>query len=472
MALTPGRPHEATIHPRTRPEANEYALRNRGTSDWYRHDGKNIEEMSPPPVRLAGKNAEDIAEKSKGEPDQWFQHNSNNPPDDQPVPRIPTEEAKEAQEKIYGKEEHWVKHEDNQEYYSPKGQQRLPEFGPSITFKEKFTKPTSMEWYRHDEGPNPRPSDELPQKSKSKTKSPSKAPQPTSGTWFSHDMKNGTNVSDSRAISRTSNNPDAEGYLARNRQGSATSWFGHDSSKAELAGAASPRVTSQEGSNIAKKLGRESENWYSHDANKDYRDSQPCRKGSEASQHMVERARGGDMAQTLKMEAASSPAPDSRVRPEARETAEKSRQGLMDKYLQSNKDYNSPRPEPRVKPEAVESAEKSKGAMGDFMQGYPAPAEKKDGPRIRPEAQVNAERNQGSFNKVIGGDPPSSRAADGGRAVKSEAQNNAQRNKGTLSNLMENYGNMNVSDRPAPRLQNDAARQNAARNQGINNLIM
>ena len=51
----PGQPPTPTIHPRTRPEAEDVALRMRATNDWFRHDGKNIEHAPPPPVRLQGK---------------------------------------------------------------------------------------------------------------------------------------------------------------------------------------------------------------------------------------------------------------------------------------------------------------------------------------------------------------------------------------------------------------------------------
>ncbi|KAK2145096.1 hypothetical protein LSH36_703g01082 [Paralvinella palmiformis] len=468
MATTPGRPVDPTTHPRTRPEATEYALRNRGTSDWFRHDGKNVEEPSPPPMRLSTKNAEEIAEKNKGEPDQWFQHNPSNEPDTPPMPRVHTEEAKASHEKIQGTNEMWMKHDDNQEYYSPRGKQRLPEYGPSITFKEKFAKQNTMEWYRHDEGPQPKTSDEEPKKSKT----PNKKPQPPSGTWFSHEPQNGESVEQSRPQTRTSHNVDAENYLARNQQGSAANWFGHDTSKPELMGASSPRVSSKEGGDIAKRLGRESENWFSYEANKDYSDPRPVKKGSAASQSMVEKSWGGQMAQTMKMESEMAQSPEARVRPEAKEIAEKNQKGLMDKYLQENRDYSSPRPGPRIKPEATENADKNKGAMGDCLQGYPNPPMKKDGPRIKAEGKEIAERDKGTMAKVMTGEQPSSPQNAGGRAVKSEAQQYADRNKGTLGLLMADYDNMTVSNRPNPRLQNAAARENAARNQGVSNLIM
>ncbi len=43
---TAGRPVSPTVHPRTKPEAEEFAQQSRKTNDWFRHDGKNAE---PPP---------------------------------------------------------------------------------------------------------------------------------------------------------------------------------------------------------------------------------------------------------------------------------------------------------------------------------------------------------------------------------------------------------------------------------------
>ena len=68
MPITPGRPHSPTIHPRTRPEANEFAARNRGTGDWFRHDGKNVENAPPPAARVGAypDKVQATAEKNKG----------------------------------------------------------------------------------------------------------------------------------------------------------------------------------------------------------------------------------------------------------------------------------------------------------------------------------------------------------------------------------------------------------------------
>ena len=60
------RPPSPTTHPRTKPEANEFAMRNRGTGDWFRHDGKNVEQQQAPPQRLQGPVAPEVAEKYKG----------------------------------------------------------------------------------------------------------------------------------------------------------------------------------------------------------------------------------------------------------------------------------------------------------------------------------------------------------------------------------------------------------------------
>ena len=61
-----GKPVSPTVHPRTKPEASDFAVKNRATNDWFRHDGKNIEAQLPPPQRLQGYVAPDIAQKAKG----------------------------------------------------------------------------------------------------------------------------------------------------------------------------------------------------------------------------------------------------------------------------------------------------------------------------------------------------------------------------------------------------------------------
>lgn len=98
---TPGRPYEPTIHPRTKPEAAEYALRDRAMGDWFRHDGKNIER--PPPA--APRNgcsilAQEFATKARGDAAVWFKHDPRAPPDPRPAPRCPSAEAKNAHEKV------------------------------------------------------------------------------------------------------------------------------------------------------------------------------------------------------------------------------------------------------------------------------------------------------------------------------------------------------------------------------------
>ena len=47
-------------------------------------------------------------------------------------------------------------------------------------------------------------------------------------------------------------NPDAQGYLQRGRQGSASDWYGHDTSPVKLS-QQSPRVTSADGKECASK---------------------------------------------------------------------------------------------------------------------------------------------------------------------------------------------------------------------------
>lgn len=53
------------------------------------------------------------------------------------------------------------------------------------------------------------------------------------------------------------------------------------------------------------------------------------------------------------------------------------------------------------------------------------------------------------------------------RAVKSEAASIAEANKGgDMKNLLEEYGNLEVADKPAPRIKGSEANEYAERNHG------
>ena len=158
-----------------------------------------------------------------------------------------------------------------------------------------------------------------------------------------------------------------------------------------------------------------------------------------------------------------------RVKPEAQAYAQKSIQGMMDKYLNQdgNKDYQSARPGGRsVKPEAEENMQKNRGVMSDCMGGYKGMPGDHSHLRVKPEAQANADRNKGSVNQLLdnyGNLPGSARRHP---RVKAEAEGYADRNAGTMGDLMYSYGNMQMDNRPVPRLQSAEARQAAEKNRG------
>ena len=263
--------------------------------------------------------------------------------------------------------------------------------------------------------------------------------------------------------------PGAGEFLDRNRHGNVDEWFGHHPESDTPRYSDTPRVGTLEGQEIAVRNRGESENWYDYDANRDYRDPQPGGKGSNTAD-MVERSRGGAMERILRQEerGGSARGPDARVKPEARDTAEKNLKGVMDKFLNQdlNADYHSARPGPRVRPEASETFEKNKGVMADCLQGHPAPPPNRAANRVKPEAQEFAVRNKGTAAKVIsdpGALPSSTRM--GGR-VKPEAAEYAERNKGTMASLLTDYSGPSNEPVRAPRLKTDLARELAERNRG------
>jgi len=160
--------------------------------------------------------------------------------------------------------------------------------------------------------------------------------------------------------------------------------------------------------------------------------------------------------------------PHNRIKPEAEDYAKKSVEGMMQKFMNQseNTDYNSPRPVPRITLEGEEFATKNKGVMDDCMGGYLDSPASHNQRRIRPEAEDNANRNnRGTAGKIMNGGGPASERPQA--RVRPEAQANANRNTtSALSHMMSNYGQLEISGRPAPRVVSEEAQQNAQRYSG------
>ena len=264
--------------------------------------------------------------------------------------------------------------------------------------------------------------------------------------------------------------PGAGEYLERNRHGNVDEWFGHHPDVGTPRFSDTPRVGTLEGQEIAIRNRGESEKWYDYEANRDYRPAQPGGKGSN-TQDMLEKCRGGQMEKILaqKERGSSARGPDARVKPEARDIAEKNLKGVMDKFLNQdlNAGYESSRPGPRVRSEAMETFEKNKGNMGDCMNGHPGPAPNRSATRVKPEAQEYANRGRGVTAKVISDPAALPESARPGARIKPEAAEYAERNKGTMASLLtDNCGGDCNEGRVAPRLKSDLAREMAERNRG------
>ena len=473
MATTPGRPHDPTVHPRTRPEAEEYAVKNRTTSDWFRHDGQNVEMQRPSPIKVGDRRGAANAEKAKGEADKWFAHVASNPPDPKPAARCPTAESQKCHDKIYGKEESWFKHDENRDYFSARDKPPRVTSEAGKEVQKKHGRSDTMGWYRHEHGAGdvytdppakhrdgPMPGAVQQQKNKK------------TGEWFTHSSptKDEPDAPAPHGNTRVTS-ADAEEYLERDRYGSASHWFGHDT-QTDAQVCHSPRVASSEGAEIAKRLQGESESWFNHEANRNLAPPKASKSSSSpVAQEMVAKSRGQGMSAVLNQEQndscqAARPAGRA-IKPEAEEVAAKNKKGLMEKYLDQsqNKDYSSARPAPRVKAEAQATFEKNKGVMSDCMGGYPGPAAQHSQKRVRPEASEIAEKNKGSVATVMT-NPQSLPQSSRHPRVKAEAAEYAERNKGTLGSLMGGYSEMEISSKPAPRLKTQQAEEIAERNKG------
>ena len=138
---------------------------------------------------------------------------------------------------------------------------------------------------------------------------------------------------------------------------------------------------------------------------------------------------------------------------------------------------STPRQHPRIKPEAASYADRNRGGLerwfdysGNDEYESPRPA----GRTVTAEGKRNAELNKGSMSEIMGGyaDPPIQRTIHP-RGVSGDAQEIAEQNKGAgMKNLIENYGNLGLSDRPHPKVHGELAEEFAERNHGtVDNLM-
>lgn len=126
----------------------------------------------------------------------------------------------------------------------------------------------------------------------------------------------------------------------------------------------------------------------------------------------------------------------------------------------------SPKPHPRRTPEAERYALRDRDATESWFDPKegevyvsPRPVE-----RLQTEdAKRNAATNKGCMPDLMGGyaDPVSVRAIHPRRP-----QANGTTEGGAMRNLMDNYGNLGLSDRPVQRVKGGEAEENATRNHG------
>lgn len=491
---TAGRPASPTIHPHTKPEAEEFATKNRGTNDWFRHDGKNVE--APPTVvpKQPTEVAKEAAAKNKGQAGDWYQHDEGPKPNGaveigKPKvnkvkgPRCRGEDALKIHDKVYGKEEAWYKFEENQNYTEPRPKSRLATAGGEECKAKIAGKGDEISWYMHehknDNYTPPAPKTRTPSKQGTEIKQKMQGKGTPDWYAYEHKKQNGAINSDTPAAMRPNRlmSPDAEEYLDRNKKGSASDWFAHEHKNGDIKSpefCVSPRLRTPEGQANARKFVGESGEWFNHEVNRNYTaPAKPDRCPSAAAKQSRQQNSGSQMQSLMSPTngVANGHDPfDGRIKPEAQAYAQKSVQGMMSKLLdqEANRDYSSPRGGPRIKPEAAANAAKNRGIIQDNMEGYLDTPRKHGVRRVKTEGEAMAHKNKGSMDQLIGNYgnlTPSARPNS--KTVHGEGVQNAQRSQNCeMSKLIGSYGQLEVSGRPVPRLQSSEAHANAKRWQG------
>lgn len=130
---------------------------------------------------------------------------------------------------------------------------------------------------------------------------------------------------------------------------------------------------------------------------------------------------------------------------------------------------------PRVHVEGRENYERNHKASDWFAHNSKPTSDAKPDSRLRSEAaRDNALKNRGSMNENMQGyaNPPISRSLHP-RGVKPEAQEIAAGNQGDgMKNLIENYGNLEVSPRPVPKVKGADAEEYLQRQQGSTKVLL
>ncbi|CAD5112880.1 DgyrCDS2091 [Dimorphilus gyrociliatus] len=444
MPGAPGQPPTPTLHPRTRPEANEWALKMRKTNDWFRHDGGNVEERKRLPRKLQSEKAHEIADKARGMADEWFTHNANGSAVKPRKSRCPSAESL-RNSKMNGESSKWFKFDENKNYHTPRAKHRLTE-SSAFEIKEK-AKGQSDQWYKHEH--------KNPEEVFTKHRSPSKACKDNldkmraSSDWYVHGDKVNQVVHYEKHRLTDVN---AEDYLQRNKHGSVSQWFTHDHDD---------DIDEQPYNSSFSKGNIDSEDWFNHEN---------APKSIPKSKRQV-----SEMDSVLKQDGKSDPFYKeyvSRVKPEAREWAERNVKGLMEKLIVHDPEANPAPPAAArvVKPEAKKTYEMSKGVMSSLLEGHPSQAIKKNnvGRSVKPEAADTAEKHAGGGMRKVFANRPATPGRNGGaaRAIPPEARDWAERNKGTVGQVLNQSTDFTLAGKPAPKLASNSGRQIAMKHRG------
>lgn len=463
---TPGRPKSPTIHPRTKPEAEDYAYKNRQTNDWFRHDGKNAE-LDPKPRPKTGFNklAVEIAEKGRGSAADWFEHTSKPVKENVPV-RCPTQSARGNHDKIYGRDEPWYKHDENRYYNMPLAKPRLTEKA-GFEIKEKHTSGESMAWYKGKDkiaDPIVERNGPLPYAKENKVK----LHPAEKADWYEHHSEI---IDDPNKPNPRIKTAEADEYYQRNKNGNASEWFGHTTVADEEPMVCGYRVGSAAGMELAEQQSKLSDKWFTHEDSADYEGPELHVRCATRSAREIHQNSQGQKMKLLFNQAENNDysSPRRGVRSNkygAEDFARKSVAGLVNKILNQaeNQGYETNRPVARVKPEAQEIAQKHKGNVNDCFTGYPNPPLQK--PRARappPEKEGTGALDMSRLIVEYGKLPLSDRKQ---ARVKPEAAEYADRNRGTVHQTLDNYGKHPPDNQPMPRLKSENAQEYALRNRG------
>lgn len=266
------------------------ALKIRKENDWFGHD---VESKTTSGQRLTSASGGGARTPSKTslESEQWFRFDAKGI-------KPETQVTSRSKANAIGDQQDWYKH--GPDVPDPPSWENKPKTRSrrSACSEVRQRATDSNDWFRHDHKNGP---------TTSGSRKPFTGTSPTTALWVvtSEDGKSPTDLASTPRPKSRLTGPEADEYYRRNKTGTSSEWFSHEHPGDDTSGGSGNVRTrgTPEGGEIANRLKGESDEWFSHDANRAYITPTPVVRGnSPLTRELKERSQGREIKQLFRIE--------------------------------------------------------------------------------------------------------------------------------------------------------------------------